>query len=114
MKVKAAVLEKADGMIGKYRVRIEGAELEGPRADEVLVRVTSCGVCGTTVAACTGSSPIRRRAFSAMRARASSRRLAATSRRCGLTTAWSWAFPIVAPAETAVAASLVIARRARS
>lgn len=47
MKIKAAVMEKADGVLTRRRIAIEEVELEGLRADEVLVRVTSCGVCGT-------------------------------------------------------------------
>jgi aryl-alcohol dehydrogenase len=48
MKIQAAVMERTDGIVAKHQGRIEDAELEGPRADEVLVRVTSCGVCGHT------------------------------------------------------------------
>ncbi len=47
MKIQAAVLERSDGTLLKRRLRLEPAELEAPRAGEVLVRVTSCGVCGT-------------------------------------------------------------------
>lgn len=47
MRVQAAIMEKKDSPEGPYQVGIEDLELEGPRADEVLIRVTSCGVCGT-------------------------------------------------------------------
>lgn len=47
MQIQAAILEKPDGTLTRRRIRIETVELEGPRAEEVLVRVTSCGVCGT-------------------------------------------------------------------
>lgn len=47
MQIRAAVMEKSDGVIARHRVRIEDVELDGPHEDEVLVRVTSCGVCGT-------------------------------------------------------------------
>lgn len=47
MQIQAAVMEKPDGTLTRRRIRIETVELEGPRDDEVRVRVTSCGVCGT-------------------------------------------------------------------
>ncbi len=47
MKIQAAVLERGDGTLTRRKLRIEALELEGPRADEVLIRITSCGVCGT-------------------------------------------------------------------
>src|SRR5690348_11249639 len=47
MRIEAAVLERPEGVISSFRVAIEPVELDEPRADEVLVRVTSCGVCGT-------------------------------------------------------------------
>ncbi|MBE7245892.1 MAG: alcohol dehydrogenase catalytic domain-containing protein, partial [Actinomycetospora chiangmaiensis] len=47
MRIQAAVLEKPDGAVTRRTIRIEAVELEDPRDDEVLVRVTSCGVCGT-------------------------------------------------------------------
>src|SRR4051794_33762425 len=47
MQITAAVMEKADGVIGRRKILLEDVELDPPRDDEVLVRVTSCGVCGT-------------------------------------------------------------------
>jgi aryl-alcohol dehydrogenase len=47
VRIRAAVMEKPDGTLTRHRIRIEDIELEGPREDEVLVRITSCGVCGT-------------------------------------------------------------------
>lgn len=47
MRITAAVMGKADGLLTRRSIRLEQVELEGPREDEVLVRVTSCGVCGT-------------------------------------------------------------------
>ncbi len=47
MDIQAAVLERPDGTLSNYKISIETLSLEGPRDDEVLVRVTSCGVCGT-------------------------------------------------------------------
>lgn len=47
MRITAAVMEKADGTLTRRSIKLEEVELEAPRADEVLVRVTSCGVCGT-------------------------------------------------------------------
>jgi aryl-alcohol dehydrogenase len=47
MRIQAAVMEKREGTITRRRIEIEEVELEDPRDDEVLIRVTSCGVCGT-------------------------------------------------------------------
>jgi aryl-alcohol dehydrogenase len=47
MRIQAAVMQKADGTLTRRRIAIEEVELEGPRPDEVLIRITSCGVCGT-------------------------------------------------------------------
>ena len=47
MQIRAAVMEKSDGLVGRHDIRIEELELEPPRDDEVLIRITSCGVCGT-------------------------------------------------------------------
>lgn len=47
MQIQAAVLERADGILLKNEIKIESVELEAPRAGEALIRVTSCGVCGT-------------------------------------------------------------------
>lgn len=47
MRIQAAVLERSDGTLTNHKVTLDEVELDGPRADEVLVRVTSCGVCGT-------------------------------------------------------------------
>jgi aryl-alcohol dehydrogenase len=47
MQITAAVMEKADGTVTRRKIALEVVELEGPREDEVLVRISSCGVCGT-------------------------------------------------------------------
>jgi aryl-alcohol dehydrogenase len=47
MRVTAAVMHKADGMLKRHKIELEEVELEPPRDDEVLVRITSAGVCGT-------------------------------------------------------------------
>lgn len=47
MQIRAAVLERTDGVLVGNRIKVEAVELEGPRGEEVLVRITSCGVCGT-------------------------------------------------------------------
>lgn len=47
MKITAAVMEKADGLVTRRTIRLDEVELEGPRAGEVLVKISSCGVCGT-------------------------------------------------------------------
>jgi aryl-alcohol dehydrogenase len=47
MRITAAVMEKADSTITRRTIRLEEVELDDPREDEVLVRITSCGVCGT-------------------------------------------------------------------
>ncbi|WP_207461181.1 NAD(P)-dependent alcohol dehydrogenase [Azospirillum sp. SYSU D00513] len=57
MRIQAAVLERPDGALTSHRVRIETAELDGPRDEEVLVRVTSCGVCGTDRGCLHGQEP---------------------------------------------------------
>lgn len=47
MRIQAAVMQHADGVVTRRKITIEEVELEGPRPDEVLIRITSCGVCGT-------------------------------------------------------------------
>jgi len=47
MRITAAVMGKPDGLLMRRSIQLEEVELEGPREDEVLVRITSCGVCGT-------------------------------------------------------------------
>jgi aryl-alcohol dehydrogenase len=47
MRITAAVMEKTDGRITRRKIALEEVELEPPRDDEVLIRVTSSGVCGT-------------------------------------------------------------------
>jgi aryl-alcohol dehydrogenase len=47
MQIQAAVMERPDGTVRRRKITIETVELEPPRDDEVLVKVTSCGVCGT-------------------------------------------------------------------
>jgi aryl-alcohol dehydrogenase len=40
-------MEKSDGKLTRRRIELEPIELEAPRADEVLIEISSCGVCGT-------------------------------------------------------------------
>jgi aryl-alcohol dehydrogenase len=47
MQISAAVMEKSDGRISRRKINLEKLELEGPRAHEVLIEISSCGVCGT-------------------------------------------------------------------
>lgn len=47
MKIRAAVMEHGDGTLLRRKIQLDDVELEAPRADEVLVRITSSGVCGT-------------------------------------------------------------------
>lgn len=57
MKVQAAVMQHADGIVARRQIALEEVELEAPREDEVLVRVTSCGVCGTDRGCLHGQEP---------------------------------------------------------
>ena len=57
MQIKAAVLEKVDGLVSKRTLKLEDMELEAPRAGEVRVRITSCGVCGTDRGCIHGNEP---------------------------------------------------------
>lgn len=57
MKITAAVMEKPDGVLMRRSIALKEVELEGPREDEVLVRVTSCGVCGTDRGCLHGQEP---------------------------------------------------------
>jgi aryl-alcohol dehydrogenase len=47
MQISAAVMEKADGLVTRRTIRVETVELDDPREEEVLVKISSCGVCGT-------------------------------------------------------------------
>ncbi len=47
MQITAAVMEKADGIVSRRNIKLDAVELEGPREDEVLIKISSCGVCGT-------------------------------------------------------------------
>jgi aryl-alcohol dehydrogenase len=47
MHITAAVMEKADSTLRSRKIALEEVELEAPRADEVLVRITHAGVCWT-------------------------------------------------------------------
>jgi aryl-alcohol dehydrogenase len=47
MRIDAAILERADGRLTSHKIQIGSLELEAPRAREVLIEVSSCGVCGT-------------------------------------------------------------------
>jgi aryl-alcohol dehydrogenase len=57
MRITAAVMTHADGMLSRRRIELEQVELEGPREDEVLIRITSCGVCGTDKGCIHGLEP---------------------------------------------------------
>lgn len=57
MKITAAVMGKADGLVSRRSIALEEVELEGPREDEVLVRISSCGVCGTDKGCIHGLEP---------------------------------------------------------
>jgi aryl-alcohol dehydrogenase len=47
MRITAAVMERADGKLPRRKIRLEEVELDPPRAGEVLIQVSSAGVCGT-------------------------------------------------------------------
>jgi aryl-alcohol dehydrogenase len=47
MEITAAVMEKSDGRLTRHKIQLERLQLEMPRAHEVLIEVSSCGVCGT-------------------------------------------------------------------
>ena len=47
MQITAAFVEKADGAVTRRNIKLKAVELEDPREDEDLIKVTSCGVCGT-------------------------------------------------------------------
>lgn len=57
MRITAAVMQKADGMLTRRRIELEELELDAPYDDEVLIRITSCGVCGTDKGAIHGLEP---------------------------------------------------------
>jgi aryl-alcohol dehydrogenase len=46
MQITAAFMEKADGAVTRRNIKPEAVELEDPREDEDLIKVTSRGVCG--------------------------------------------------------------------
>ncbi len=48
-KIRAAVLRKKGGPL-----KIESLEMEGPREDEVLVRLVASGICHTDIDFCDG------------------------------------------------------------
>lgn len=47
MQIDAAIFERPDGALSKYKITVERVDLDAPREDEVLIRITSCGICGT-------------------------------------------------------------------
>jgi len=47
----------ADGMVSRRKIELEELELDAPYDDEVLIRVTSCGVCGTDKGCIHGLEP---------------------------------------------------------
>jgi aryl-alcohol dehydrogenase len=73
LRIQAAVLEKPDGALTRRTIRIEAVELDDPHDDQVMVRVTSCGVCGTDRGCLHGLNAIRIPGFSGTRGPASSR-----------------------------------------
>ncbi len=50
-------MESADGLLSRRKIALEEIELQDPRDDEVLVRVSSCGVCGTDKGCIRGLEP---------------------------------------------------------
>lgn len=57
MRISAAVMQKADGTLARRHIALEEVDLDAPREDEVLVRISSCGVCGTDRGAIHGLEP---------------------------------------------------------
>lgn len=57
MRITAAVMQKSDGMLTRRRIELEEVELDSPYDDEVLIRITACGVCGTDKGAIHGLEP---------------------------------------------------------
>ena len=57
MRIRAAVMDKPDGLITRRTIQIEEVDLDDPRDDEVLIRITSCGVCGTDKGCIHGMEP---------------------------------------------------------
>jgi aryl-alcohol dehydrogenase len=57
MRITAAVMTHADSVLSRRRIDLEEVELDDPRDDEVLIRVTSCGVCGTDKGCIHGLEP---------------------------------------------------------
>jgi aryl-alcohol dehydrogenase len=47
MQITAVVVEKTDGVVTRRDIKLEKVELEDPREDEVLIKIASCGACGT-------------------------------------------------------------------
>lgn len=86
MRITAVVMGKADGLLTRRSIRLEEVELEGPREDEVLVRITSCGVCGTDRGCIHGMEPYPTPACWATRARARWKRRAGWSTTYGSAT----------------------------
>ena len=48
-KIRAAVLRKKGGPL-----KIESLEMEGPRDEEIMVRLVASGICHTDIAFCDG------------------------------------------------------------
>lgn len=57
MKITAAVMEKADGVVTRRNLKLDEVELDDPREDEVPIRVTSFGVRGTVRGVIHGLEP---------------------------------------------------------
>jgi aryl-alcohol dehydrogenase len=58
MQITAAVMEKTDGALSKRKIELEQLELDEPRGNEVLIRISSCGVCGTDKGVIHGLEPV--------------------------------------------------------
>ena len=56
--IKAAVMDRTDGVVISHKIAIEEMQLETPRAGEVAVLLTSCGVCGTDRGCIHGAEPV--------------------------------------------------------
>jgi len=57
MRITAAVMQRSDGTLTRRRLELEEVELDDPYDDEVLIRISSCGVCGTDKGAIHGLDP---------------------------------------------------------
>jgi aryl-alcohol dehydrogenase len=58
MQITAAFMEKADGAVTRRNIKPEAVELEDPREDKVLIKVTSRDACGTDQGIIHGLEPV--------------------------------------------------------